>query len=171
MSYERVGLIANLSLALSLIVALVFGLIEVRVASRERRERLTLEALNTFQSREFAEILQYLDTHELPRRRADLRALPINDQVMFIQYSMLMEDLGIMVAEKMIDMDVVDKTLGSFVSTSWKKLKPLALSMRAEDREPFFAEYFQWLAEEIDARMRANPRKPFYEAAREGAKP
>lgn len=27
----------------------------------------------------------------------------------------------------------------------------------------FLGEYFQWLAERIDERMRLNPRKPFYE--------
>jgi len=170
MNFELIGVIANISLALSLIVALIFGLIEVRSAGRDRRERLTLEALRTFESRDFAEVLQYIDTREMPKTRAELRALPAKEQVMFIQFSQQMEDLGILVSERMINVDLVDKTLGSFVTTSWKKYKPIAVSSRAEDKEPYFAEYYQWLAELIDERMKRSPRPPFYEAHPRGSR-
>ena len=164
MPYDLIGMIANISLALSLIVGLVFGITQVRAAARDRRERLTLDALHSYESREFAELMQYISTHEMPKTKAELFALPDRDQIMFIQWSQQMEHLGILVAEKIIDIDLVDKTLGSYVSTTWQKYKPMAESLRAEDREPFFNEYFQWLAEVIDERMRANPRKPYYES-------
>jgi hypothetical protein len=164
MNADLIGTIANISLALSLIVALVFGISQVRAAARDRRERLTLETLGFFGSREFAELIQYIDTHEMPKSRQELRALPVNEQAMFIQFSMLMENLGILVAEKMVDLDLVDETLGSFVVTTWVKFKPIALNMRKEDNEPFMSEYFQWLAENIEARTKANPRPPAYES-------
>ena len=163
---ELIGLLANIALTLSQIVAVIFGIAQARQAARDRRERLTLETLRTFETREFAELIQYIDTHELPATRNALRALPANEQVMFIQFSMQMEDLGIQVAEDMINVDLVDKTLGSFVSASWVKYKPMSVSTRAEDGEPFLNEYFQWLAETIDARMSTTPRKPYYEARR-----
>ena len=70
--------------------------------------------------------------------------------------------LGILVAEKFIDLDLVEKTLGSFVATSWDKYKVMAQNLRKTD--PFLNEYFQWLAERIDDRMSKHPRKPFHEA-------
>lgn len=167
MNADLIGNIANISLALSLIVGLVFGISQVRAAARDRRERLTLETLNYFGSREFAELIQYIDTHEMAKTRQELRALPANEQAMFIQFSMLMENLGILVAEKMVNLDLVDETLGSFVVTTWAKFKPMAIATREEDNEPFMNEYFQWLAETIDARIKANPRPPAYEALRQ----
>jgi hypothetical protein len=163
MSSDLIGNIANISLALSLLVGLVFGISQARAAARDRRERLTLETLRFFGSREFAELLQYIETHEMPVSRAQLHALQPAEQAMFIQFSMLMENLGILVAEKMVDLDLVDETLGSFVVTTWAKFKPMAVSTRKEDDEPFMSEYFQWLAETIDARIKANPRPPAYE--------
>jgi len=74
-----------------------------------------------------------------------------------------MESLGILVAEKLINIDLVDKTLGSFVTTSWEKYKTLFTDMREKTPDPFLGEYFQWLAERIDERMQQNPRKPFYQ--------
>ena len=76
-----------------------------------------------------------------------------------------MEMLGILVAEKLIDMDLVDKTLGSFVSASWEKYEGMTLNLRKTD--PFLNEYFQWLAEKISDRMFRNPRKPFHEKSRQ----
>jgi len=162
MAYEIIALIANLALALSFIVGLIFGIVEVRAAARDRRERFTLETLRNFQTREFAELILFIvNSPNMPSSRKELETLPRNDRVIFIQLAQQMESLGMLVADKFIDLDLVDKTLGSFVSNSWQKYKKIFLSMRGED--PFLGEYFQWLAERIDERMTANPRKPFYE--------
>ncbi len=163
MTSELISLIANLALAFSFIVGLVFGIVQVRAAARDRRERLTLETLREFQTREFVELLHYISFHDLPSNQEDLRALPPDERTMLIQFGQEMESLGILVAERLINIDLVDKTLGSFVITSWEKYKEMFLDIRVKQPDPFLGEYFQWLAEQIDERMRKNPRKPFYE--------
>jgi hypothetical protein len=161
---DIITMAANLALALSLIVALIFGIAQVKAAARDRRERFTLETLRNFQTREFAELINYVANRNTPSSRKEMGTLPVNEQIIFIQLAQQMESLGLLVAEKFIDIDLVDKTLGSFVTTSWQKYKKMFLAIREED--PFIGEYFQWLAEKIDARMRENPRKPFYQAAK-----
>jgi hypothetical protein len=163
MTNEIIALIANIALALSVIVAVIFGITQVHIAARDRRERLTLETLNNFQTREFAELIEYMTSRDMPTSRKELLALPVNEQVMFIQFGQQMESLGIQVAEGLISMDLVDKTLGSFVATSWEKYKIMFEDIRKTGQDPFLGEYFQWLAERIDERMRENPRKPFFE--------
>jgi hypothetical protein len=159
---EIIAVSANLALALSFIVGLIFGVVQVKAAARDRKERFTLESLRNFQTREFAELIHFITrSGNMPANRKELEALPANDRIIFIQLAQEMESLGLLVADKFIDMDLVDKTLGSFVTTSWEKYKKIFLSMREED--PFLGEYFQWLAERIDKRMRENPRKPFYQ--------
>src|SRR5262245_15427862 len=66
MKYEDISLIADISLALSFLVAVVFGLVQLRQASRDRRERFTMEALRNIQTREFAEISGLLSYHKTP---------------------------------------------------------------------------------------------------------
>jgi len=162
---ETISIIANLALALSLIVALIFGIAEVKSVARDRRERLTLETLHNFQTREFAELIYYVTSREMPSSRKEMEALPENDRVIYIQFGQQMESLGILVAEKLINIDLVDKTLGSFVTTSWQKYKKMFLDTREKLPDPFLGEYFQWLAEQIEDRMRKNPRMPFYQVA------
>jgi hypothetical protein len=165
MTSETITVLANLALTLSLIVAVIFGIAQVKAASRDRRERLTLESLRNFQSREFAELIRFVTSRDMPVSREGLQALPVEDQIMLIQFAQEMESLGLLVAERLINLDLVDKTLGSLVTTGWEKYRTLFLDMREKTPDPFLGEYFQWLAERIDERMQKNPRKPFHETA------
>jgi hypothetical protein len=160
---DAISLSANVALTLSVIIAVIFGIAQARSAARDRRERLSLEALRNFQTRDFVELMQYINSHELPDSRKGLVKLPANEQVILIQFAQEMETLGILVAENYIDIDLVDKTLGSFVSTSWKKYEKVFLDMRETLPDPFLGEYFQWLADFIRTRMEDHPRKPFHE--------
>ena len=164
MTNDSIALMANMALTLSVVVAVAFGIAQVRAAARDRRERLTLESLRNFQTRGFAQLMQFVNSHKFPDTRKDLGKLPAEDQVSYMQFAQEMEMLGILVAEKYIEIDLVDKTLGSFVSTSWDKYKTLFQKIRETD--PFLGEYFQWLAEAIQKRMAEHPRRPFHERAR-----
>jgi hypothetical protein len=161
---DLISLAANVALALSFLVGLVFGIAQVRAAARDRRDRLTLESLRNFQSRDFVEQMQYVMSHDLPANNEQLRALPAEEQVFALQFAQQMEMLGILVSEKLVNLDLVEKTLGSLVTTAWEKYKSISLSLRNTD--PFLNEYFQWLAERIDDRMSKHPRKPFYDGNR-----
>jgi len=160
---EIIGTITNIALTLSFIVALVFGIAQVKAAGRDRRERLTLDTLRNFQTREFAELINYVSSHDMPSSREQMEALPTNDQIIFIQFGQQMESLGMLVAERLIDIDLVDKTLGLFVINAWQKYKKMFIEIRIAQPDPFLGEYFQWLAEQLEERMRLDPRKPFYQ--------
>ena len=163
MKTELITNIANLALALSFIVALVFGVFQVKMASRDRKERFTLDILRNFQSREFCELMYHINTLDMPASNEEMNKLSRDSWILIVQFSQEMESLGMLVAERYINMDLVDKTLGSFVITSWEKLKPMTLDNRAKQPDPFLNEYYQWLAEKLNARMKASPRKPFNE--------
>ena len=66
MNSETITLIANIALAVSAVIALVFGIVQVQSATRDRQERLTLEALRNFNTREFSELMNYVTAHDIP---------------------------------------------------------------------------------------------------------
>ena len=160
MPTDLISVIANLAIALSFIVAVIFGIAQVKAAARDRRERLTLDTLRQFQTHEFSGLIHFIITNKVPSNNEELQALPPKDYITFIQMGQEMESLGILVAEGLVNIDLIDKTLGSFVTLTWKKYEPLYKDVRKSD--PFMGEYFQWLAERIDERMKACPREPFY---------
>ena len=158
---QSIEIIANLALALSVVIALVFGVAQVRAAERDRRERLTLEALRGFNTREFAEIIHFMQVLDMPKTREAFNLLPAEQQVTLIQASQMMESLGMLVYERVIDLDLVDKTIGSFVSLNWEKYRPMFEDMRKNIPDPYLGEYFQWLAERVDQKIQEN-REPYY---------
>ena len=160
LSQDFIALSANIALTLTFVIGLIFGIAQVRAASRDRRERLTLETLRNFQTREFAELIQFVNTTQFPKTQEEMNNLSADQQVMIIQYSQQMENLGILVAENLINLELVDKTLGTFVTTAWKKYKIMFSQIRESD--PYLGEYFQWLAQRIAERAKNSPRKPFY---------
>jgi hypothetical protein len=159
---ETITLIANIAIALSFVVGLVFGIAQVRAAGLDRRERLTLQTMREFQTREFVGLMHFVNYHEIPANRAAFLKLPVDEQTNLIQFAQEMESLGILVAERLVNIDLVDKTLGSFVTGAWEKYKILFVDIREKQPDPFLGEYFQWLAESLSERMRTSPRKPFH---------
>ena len=162
MNSETITLIANIALAVSAVIALVFGIVQVKSATRDRQERLTLEALRNFNTREFSELMNYVTAHDIPPTHEKWQKLPAAEGIMITQFAQEMESLGLLVAERLINIDLVDKTIGSLVSATWEKYKPMIQDSRSKRPDPFLSEYFQWLAEGIDERMRNTPRQPFY---------
>ena len=165
MNTETIAVIANLALTLSLIVAIIFGIAQINAAKKDRRERLTLETLRNFQSREFAEMLLFTATTQVPKTYEEWQACTKESRERFIQLTQQMESLGILLADKYIDLDLVDKTLGSFVTATWEKYYPLIADMREKRTDPYLSEYFQWMALQMEKRLNENPRKPFFETA------
>lgn len=162
MSSQLIALIANIALTLSVIVAVIFGIAQVKTSNQDRRERLTLDTLRSFQTREFAEMLNYISTIKMPHTTEEWAKWPNEDQVRIVHLSQQMESLGLLLAEHLIKIDLVDKTLGSFVSTTWALYRPLIVDMREKNVDPYLSEYFQWMAEQLDRRMKEKPRKPFF---------
>jgi hypothetical protein len=162
MTNDTITLIANLALALSFIIALIFGIAQVRAAARDRKDRLTLETLRNFQTREFSELMNYISTHTVPPTHEEWKKLPSNEGIFITQFAQEMESLGILVAEKLINIDLVDKTIGSLVTIAWENYKAMVIDSREKRPDPFLCEYFQWLAERLEVRMAKNPREPYY---------
>lgn len=165
MSAEFIALLANLALTLSLIVGIIFGIAQIKTAKKDRRERLTVETLQNFQTREFAAMILFATTTKFPANYTEWQAWSKDDHESFIQLMQQMESLGILLADGSINVDLVDKTLGSFVTSTWYKYRPVVLDLRQRNNDPYLAEYFQWMAELIERRMKENPRKPFFETA------
>ena len=166
MSAEFITELANIALTLSLIVAVIFGIAQIRASKQDRRERLTVDMLRTFQSKEFAEIILFITTADFPKNQKEWSSWAQDERAKFIQIGQQMESLGILLADQLIDIDLLDKTLGSFITTTWEKFKPIFLELRETNPDPYLGEYFQWMAEQIDKRMKENPRKPFYQSAK-----
>jgi hypothetical protein len=162
---DLVTVIGNLAIALSVVVAVAVGIAQARAAARDRKERLALETIRSFQTREFAEHLHFMRVQTPPATMAELYALPDDEQVTFIHFAQEVEMLGLLVADGRIDLDLVERTLGDFVARAWERYGPVIEDLRRQLPDPYLAEYFQWLAAQVSRLMRESPRAPAMVAA------
>jgi hypothetical protein len=161
MDVESVAtVIGESAIALSFLAAVVFGISQVRTSAEDRRERLTVEVVRGMQTREMAEHFHRISAHDIPSTWAQMRTLPEDELVSLIHYAQQMEMLGLMVYDGMIELSLVERTLGDYVGFSWEKYKSFTYDRRKDD--PYLNEYFEWLANRLDEYMRSNPRPPAY---------
>lgn len=131
-------------------------------ADQARREAAALAVISTFHTAEFAELI--LKVQRLPDLATpeEFEAMSPEDRLTRVTVTQRMEMLGVLVAEELVDLDLVEKTLGTFVLQAWEKMRFIAEHLRARTGDPAIAEYFQWLAERIAERAPA--RVPAYVA-------
>jgi hypothetical protein len=146
-----------------LVVALIFGITQARGAADDRRERLTLETLRFVQTHEFAQFILIVNAGRIPKTNAIRLAEPEEDKIRFIQFAQQMESLGMLVVDGVLDLSIVEKTLGSFVITAWEQYRPVFTEMRVTTNDPYLGEYFQSMAELMDRRLKQAPRPPAYQ--------
>ena len=104
--------------------------------------------------------MHFVGSDRFPKNYEAFRALTGIDFEMLLQFSQMMESLGILVADGLVDIDLVDKTLGTYVTTTWNKYK--IFMVPARERDPYLSEYFQWLSDRMEERQAKTPREPFY---------
>lgn len=158
-----VATLTDIAIAGSVVVALVFGIIQVLIAVRDRRERLTIEVVRGLQTREFAQQLIGLSISPPTPTIGAWQALPEATRVSQLQFLLEMETLGLLVFDKTIDFALVERTLGSWVTSSWKRFQPVILEIRSQSDDPYMSEYFEWLAARMESWLRDRPRAPAYQ--------
>ncbi len=142
-----IGSIASIASALAVIVALVFGVLQVRHLTKTRAIFSSAELVRTMQTQEFTSavgIVAKLPDHAAPdhfRRDPDAVAAAV-------LLGHVYESLGVLVYYRILPLRLVDDLLGGYVRMSWAKLGPFIESRRKE-LGVSYGEWTQWLAERL----------------------
>jgi hypothetical protein len=117
-----IGAIANVATALTLLVALVFGVVQVRQQARHQRELAAMSLIHSIQTPEY--ILAWPSVWALPdgaRARdinADLRKL--GDVVMIMT---TLDSIAIMIERGLVPYELWREVDGGITATAWRKLE------------------------------------------------
>ena len=143
--------IANVATAIAVVVGLVLGILELRRARQERRERASFEVVHAIMTAHWidsAPLVRSLDESLTPEKlQADRTLLQAAHSVAFI-----LEALGYAVFKGIVLLETVDELVGGSVRVAWRKLRPYAEHERDRTGSRKSWEWFQWLAERLDER-------------------
>ena len=138
----------------AVVIALVFGMIQIHQFRRQRLDAAAIELMRSLQDREFTHAFRLL--YPLPEGiPADaLRALGVEYEEAALAMGARFESMGLLVYRDSLPMHLVEEIIGGAVVLLWKRLRPWTEANRVEQAHPLLFEWFQWLAERLEERGR-----------------
>jgi hypothetical protein len=141
---------ANLATTGAVIVAVVFGITELRRGARDRRDRAAVEVVRSVQTQEtFRAVGRILNLPDDVDPQVVRRDPALLEAAMLVYFAS--EMLGSIVFEDVVDLHTLDRMVGGWVRGSWVRLRRWVESERVEDRNANVGEWWQWLYEQLEA--------------------
>jgi hypothetical protein len=136
--------------AIAVVVGIIFGLVELRQATRNRRDHAAVDIVRTVQTQEVRQAVRQI--FDLPLD-ADPQLIRNDPELLAAALAVdsACEMWGCMVFEGVVDHKLLDRMVGGWVRGTWTRLRAWVESERAETQSVNVGEWWQWLYELLEA--------------------
>jgi hypothetical protein len=154
--------IAEIFGALTIVGGVVFAVVQIREFRAQRREVVAVELTRSFHDPELAHAVNLI--RELPDgvSAEELRSKGLEYERAAVMISTTYEAIALLVFRDMASFSMVRDLTGGLTVVMWRKLAHWMDSVRAEQAQPSWAEWFQWLAEQLARESDQKERNPAY---------
>ncbi len=139
-------------------IALVFGALfagyQFLLHRRELAEGNALQVLTRLQSPEFQHAYTMVWELNVDATAEDWDDAGREYKDAAETVAMTFETIGLMVFNRMVPLDIVDQVIGGFLRESWRRTDTYFAAKRQRLGNPRIAEWYQWLAEQVDVKKR-----------------
>ena len=149
--------LATVAQAIAVIVAVAFGIHQVRALAAARRREASFALMHSLQSPQMLRGILLLDRLPDHASTTAIESLPGDQQVHLIGLLGIWESLGILVFQREVTLDVVDDFYSGTIAQSWRKLGNYVGELRRDTGRETRWEWFQWLAERMAEREALSP--------------
>lgn len=133
----------------SLIIAACFAGYQFLLHRREREENNAVAVLSRLQDAEFRAAYQQIWDLPLGASAEEIRARGREVEEAVQTVALTFESIGVMVHNRIVDMELVDQIIGGFLRESWRRCQSYVETRRSELDTRRWAEWYQWLAEKL----------------------
>jgi len=154
--------LATIAQAIAVIVAVVFGIYQVRSLAAARRREVAFALMQSLQTPQMLRGILLLDRMPDGLSLTDINRLPEAQAEALVGLLGVWESLGILVCQREVSIDVVDDFYSGTIRQSWRKLGRYVEELRRETGRDTRWEWFQWLAERMAEREATAPPVPAY---------
>ena len=150
MSLQQIASIAEIIGAFTIVSGLVFGWFQIRVYRAQQRDRVATNLMQTFYNPELARAISLL--HQLPDgiSASELREMGQAYEQAAVIVSTTFETMGLLVYKKIAKFDLVMELAGGIMTSMHRKLAVWLETVRSEQQQPSWAEWFEWIAQMAD---------------------
>jgi hypothetical protein len=137
-----ISTIATVVAAVSVVVGMIFTILELRHMARTRRTDVIMRIYDRFGSKEMVEAI-----YSIGKLRSETpTTFPPQDALTGpIQIAVIFEGLGVLLQQDLIDLKLVDSLFGPTLEALWEPIRPLIHGMRDSLKQPTFFSHFEYL--------------------------
>lgn len=151
---EQLSQIAPLLSFITIIVAIIFGVVQLKQFKTNRKDIAAVEIMRSFQNRDFTDSIILIN--DLPEGISlkEIREKDGKYESAILALTTKFETLGFLISRKVIPVEYVEQLVGGECVRYWKKLENYVLEFRKVEEQKIFLEWFEWLAKKFISRER-----------------
>lgn len=150
--------IAEIIGAGSIVTGLIVGWVQIRHLRRQQRNTVAINLAQTFYSPELAQSVAKIQPLPDNISLAQIRELGDDYMAAALLICTSFETMGLLAYKRIAPMDLVLDLAGGIVSVMCVKLRRWNEDIRAEQSQPSFAEWFEWLGDQaLKAKAETKP--------------
>lgn len=146
---ETLANVAEIVGATTIIIGLLFGWAQIREHRNHRRDLVAVDLMKSFYGQDFARAIHTIRSLPDGVSADDLRERGAHVEECAVVVAMTFETMGLLVFQRVAPFSLVRELAGGMVVVMWTKLSSWADTIREEQSQPSWAEWFQWLAEQV----------------------
>lgn len=143
--------IAELLGAISIVAALTFSAFQIREFKMRRRDSVAVGLMQSFYSADLAHAVSLLRLLPDGGSAQQLRDKGPGYEEAAILVTTTFETMGLLVHRRIAPFSLVEELAGGMTVVMWRKIGAWLETVREEQSQPSWAEWFQWLAERLQA--------------------
>jgi len=143
--------IAELLGAISIVMALTFSAFQIREFKKRRRDSVAVGLMQSFYNADLAHAVALLRLLPDGTSAERLREQGPQYEESAILITTTFETMGLLVHRGIAPFSLVEQLAGGMAVVMWRKVCSWLETVREEQSQPSWAEWFQWLAEELMA--------------------
>lgn len=161
--FARLANMAEILSAIIVVGGIFFAILQMRQTRQQRRELAAIELFRSFGSPRFTEAYRAVLRFQDDLSSEQLREKYASGEQFAMLISTTMENVGVMMFQRIVPSAVVNNLIGSSTMILWRKLERWVEELRVEIDDPGMFEWFQWLAMKLEE-IQDDPMRPAYVA-------
>jgi hypothetical protein len=132
--------ISALVTTVSIIVGVVFTLLEIRHFNKTRKTEIIMKIYERFGSKEIVEAMNKVGSAKFESFDDYREKYGLTD---ITEIAVLFDGIGVLLEQNLIDVNMVDQLFGATVYLLWDRIEPVIHAMRKGLNEPSFFAHFE----------------------------
>jgi hypothetical protein len=131
----------------SILVGIAFTILEIRHFNKTRKTEIIMKIYDRFGSREIVEAMNKVGASKFESFDNYRERYGLTD---ITEIAVLFDGIGVLLEQKLIDIEMVDQLFGTTVYLLWTKIDPVIHAMRKGLDEPSFFAHFENLMNRLN---------------------